>query len=46
MLENLVSWDEADCALEAVREFDVQIILSMEGALRGLDLAPHPENAV
>jgi len=45
MLENMVSWEEAELALEAVRDLGVSLIVSMEGALRDVERHPHPEKA-
>eukprot|EP00927_Polykrikos_kofoidii_P055920 TRINITY_DN50105_c0_g1_i1.p1 TRINITY_DN50105_c0_g1~~TRINITY_DN50105_c0_g1_i1.p1 ORF type:complete len:611 (-),score=108.02 TRINITY_DN50105_c0_g1_i1:75-1907(-) len=45
MLENMVSWQEAQLALEAVKDLGVSLIVSMEGALRDVERVPHPETA-
>lgn len=45
MLENMVSWEEAELALEASKNLGVSLILSMEGGLRDMDRNLHPERA-
>eukprot|EP00929_Paragymnodinium_shiwhaense_P112096 TRINITY_DN80354_c0_g1_i1.p1 TRINITY_DN80354_c0_g1~~TRINITY_DN80354_c0_g1_i1.p1 ORF type:complete len:915 (-),score=296.95 TRINITY_DN80354_c0_g1_i1:170-2914(-) len=45
ILENMVSWEEAELALEAAKDLGVSLIVSMEGALRDMEREPHPEKA-
>merc|ERR1719487_2160990 len=42
MLENAVSIDEAKVMLEGMKDFEVPLILSFEGALRAFDRTPEP----
>jgi S-methylmethionine-dependent homocysteine/selenocysteine methylase len=45
ILENMVCWEEASAGLKAVSDLGVQIIVSMEGALRNDELQPQPHMA-
>eukprot|EP00854_Cymbomonas_tetramitiformis_P022717 gene22717-27423_t len=43
--ETMNNWKEASFALRACRDFDLPIILCLEGALRDEHMRPHPELA-
>jgi S-methylmethionine-dependent homocysteine/selenocysteine methylase len=43
LIETMNSWDEALCAVEAVKSLGLPILLSLEGSLRDEKLAPKPE---
>merc|ERR1711953_1197244 len=45
LLETMSSWEEAWCAIRGVQKFELPIMLSFEGACRGLDKTPQPHLA-
>jgi 2-dehydropantoate 2-reductase len=45
IVENSVCLEEAEVALKAIKDLGVSVILSMEGALRTMDLQPSPQKA-
>lgn len=45
MLENMVSWEEAALALRGCKDLGASLILSMEGALRDMELQPQTQRA-
>jgi len=45
LAETMNSWDEAECAIEAVKDLGKPIIVSLEGALRNEKLKPQPQTA-
>merc|ERR1712216_173477 len=45
LAETMNSWEEAECAIEAVKDLGKPLIVSFEGALRDHALTPQPETA-
>jgi len=45
LAETMNSWEEAECAIEAVKDLGKPLIVSLEGALRNADLKPQPQTA-
>lgn len=45
LLETMNTWDEAHCAIEAVKDLGLPLIVSMEGGIRGEDMKPRPHLA-
>jgi S-methylmethionine-dependent homocysteine/selenocysteine methylase len=45
LIETMNSWEEAMCAIEAVKSLGLPILLSLEGSLRDESLTPKPELA-
>jgi S-methylmethionine-dependent homocysteine/selenocysteine methylase len=43
LIETMNSWEEAMCAIEAVKSLGLPILLSLEGSLRDESLNPQPE---
>jgi S-methylmethionine-dependent homocysteine/selenocysteine methylase len=45
IVETMNSWDEATCALDAIKDLKLPILVSLEGSLRNAELVPQPELA-
>jgi len=45
LIETMNSWEEAMCAIEAVKTFRLPVLLSLEGSLRDESLTPKHEDA-
>jgi len=45
LLETMNTWEEANCAIQAVKDLGLPVIVSMEGGIRGEDRKPRPHLA-